>query len=237
MVVKRALVESRPYLALSLFAAISYYFVSDAQLPFAVLTIWKGLGVTFLAAYALRRHPSTDARLLAAVMACGALGDVLIEFALTWGAVAFMVGHVIAISLYARNRRSRTSFSQKAFAIVLVFATVFLAWALVLTPGEAEPIAFYALFLGVMAAMAWTSRFPRYRVGIGALLFVISDLLIFSRFGPFEESVVPDYLVWPTYYFGQFLICTGVIQTLRRDDLLHRSARVARSVNAYTKSH
>jgi hypothetical protein len=29
--------------------------------------------------------------------------------------------------------------------------------------------------------------------------------------------VIPDYLIWPTYYFGQFLICTGVIQKLRHE--------------------
>ena len=223
MVVKRALVESRPYLVLSLIAAVSYYFVSDAPLPFYVLTAWKGFGVAFLALYALRRHKSIDALLITAVMAFGALGDVLIEFALTWGAMAFIAGHIIAIILYARNRRVRTSFSQKLFAILLVPGTVFLSWAMVLTPGEAEPIAFYALFLGIMAAMAWTSRFPRYRVGFGALLFVMSDLLIFSRFGPLEDSVVPDYLIWPTYYFGQFLICTGVIQTLRKAKMTSRA--------------
>lgn len=217
MVVKRALIESRPYLLLSLLAAISYYFARDAALPFALLTLWKGLAVGFLALYALRRHQSLDATLIAAVMAFGALGDMLIELALTWGAIAFIIGHIIAIILYARNRRERATFSQKALAILLVPATIFFSWALVARPGEAEPIAFYALFLGTMAAMAWTSRFPRYRVGIGALLFILSDLLIFSRFGPLENSAIPDYLVWPTYYFGQFLICTGVIQKLRHN--------------------
>ena len=68
-----------------------------------------------------------------------------------------------------------------------------------------------------MAATAWASRFSRYHVGIGAVLFVISDLLIFAEFGPLAESTIPSLLIWPLYYAGQFLICTGIIQTLRGD--------------------
>ena len=47
------------------------------------------------------------------------------------------------------------------------------------------------------------------------MMFVASDLLIFARMGPLAGSAVPGLLIWPLYYFGQFLICTGVIATLR----------------------
>jgi uncharacterized membrane protein YhhN len=66
-----------------------------------------------------------------------------------------------------------------------------------------------------MAAAAWTSSFPRYRVGLGAVLFVASDLLIFARMGPLAASALPGLLVWPLYYFGQVLIATGVVGELR----------------------
>ena len=67
-----------------------------------------------------------------------------------------------------------------------------------------------------MAATAWLSRFGRYRVGTGAVLFVVSDWLIFSRMGAIDLAPLPDLLIWPLYYFGQFLIATGVVQALRR---------------------
>ena len=67
-----------------------------------------------------------------------------------------------------------------------------------------------------MAGAAWTSSFSRYRVGIGAVLFVISDLLIFARMGVLAQSPLPDLLIWPLYYFGQFLIATGVVGELQR---------------------
>ncbi len=215
--VKRAFVESRPYLLLSLIFGISYFFIRDSSVPGLYQMLWKGAGVAFLALYALRRHPSFDAKLLAAVMAFGSLGDMLIEIDLIWGAIAFIGGHIVAIWLYLRNRRESVSFSQKSFAILLIPFTVFIAWLLPGDRGLAAGIAIYALFLAVMAAMAWTSSFSRYRVGAGALMFVVSDLLIFAREGALAESVIPWLLIWPLYYFGQFLICTGVIQTLRKD--------------------
>ena len=77
-------------------------------------------------------------------------------------------------------------------------------------------VAFYALGLGAMAATAWLSSFSRYRLGLGAVMFVASDLLIFAQMSLLADSPLPGLLIWPLYYFGQFLICVGVVGELRR---------------------
>jgi len=218
MVVKRALADKRPWLLLSLIAAISYYFVSDAPIPGLYLMLWKGLGVGFLAVFAFARHHSRDGKMIGVVMALGAIGDMAIEIDMIYGAVAFLIGHIVAIWLYLRHRRASVTFSQRLFALLLVPGVVLIAWALPIDRSGAGGIALYSFFLAIMAAMAWTSDFPRYRVGTGALMFVVSDLLIFARLGPLEGSAIPEWLIWPLYYFGQFLICTGVIQSLRHKD-------------------
>ena len=83
---------------------------------------------------------------------------------------------------------------------------------------QAASVSLYALALGAMAASAWASVFPRYRVGAGAALFVVSDLLLFAEMGPLQASVVPQVMVWPLYYLAQFLIAVGIVQTLRKRD-------------------
>jgi uncharacterized membrane protein YhhN len=100
---------------------------------------------------------------------------------------------------------------------LLVPVTVFIAWSLPFDRSQAPILAIYALFLATMAAMAWSSSFPRYRVGTGAMLFVISDLLIFSEMGFLKNSAIPDWTIWPLYYLGQFMIATGVVRTLRQN--------------------
>ena len=209
---KRALVEHRPWLLAAIMAATVYFFVRDWQIGELWLILLKGAGVGFLAIYALARHASADGRLLALVMALSALGDMLLELDFIWGGAAFFASHLAAMSLYLRNLRENPAPSQKALAVALLVATPLVTWLLI----RDVEIALYALALGGMAACAWMSRFPRYRVGFGAVLFVVSDWLIFARMGPLATSDVPDLLIWPTYFAGQLLIATGVIQTLRR---------------------
>ncbi|WP_324260218.1 lysoplasmalogenase [Altererythrobacter sp. H2] len=209
---RAALIEHRPWLLASIVAAVAYYALSDAPLGGIQLMVLKALGVAFLAAYALRRAPGHDGRLIAIVMALGAVGDAAIEVSFIAGGSAFFLGHLVAIGLYLRNRRAQTTASQRLAAVALLVATPLIAWLL----SRDAAVALYSVALGAMAAAAWSSRFGRYRVGTGAVLFVVSDWLIFTRMGPIGENLLADWLIWPLYYSGQFLIATGVVQALRR---------------------
>lgn len=176
---------------------------------------WKAGGVGLLALWAAMQARSTDGWLLTGMLALGALGDLLLEtHGFMVGGAAFAVGHGVAIALYLRNQRARLSPSQRLMGLVIAPATVLIAVMFAMPSGRAVAIGAYALLLGAMAAAAWTSRFPRYRVGIGAMLFVLSDLLIFSRMGPLIGSSLPGLVIWPTYFAGQALIAWGVATTL-----------------------
>jgi uncharacterized membrane protein YhhN len=211
---RRALVEKRPYLLASIAAAVAFYLLDGGALGELYVALIKGAAVGMLAVYAWHRSPSRDVHLIAAVMAVAALADMVIEFYEVEGGALFFVSHLLALTLYLQphNRRKVLTASQKAAAVALLLLTPLAAFLL----SRDTSVALYALSLGAMAAAAWTSRFSRYHLGIGALLFVASDLLIFARMGG-ALTEVAGWLVWPTYYVGQFLICTGVVQTLRRD--------------------
>jgi len=214
--VKRALIEHRPWLLLSVVAAIAFYFLHDNPIGGVWLMLLKGTGVGLLAVYALRRTRGLigpDGLILALVMALSSAADMALEINFVAGGALFAASHLAAIALYMRNRRDRTVWSQRMLALGLVIVVPLVSYFL---SGQVE-VAIYAITLGLMAAAAWTSRFPRYRVGIGAVLFVISDWLIFSRMGSVDLGVLPDLLVWPLYYAGQLMIATGVVQTLLWD--------------------
>ena len=208
---KNGFAEGRLLLAASVVAALAYYLLRLAEPAYYVEIPLKGAGVALLALYALSRK----SRQLALVMALCALGDMLIELNLQWGAAAFLLGHLVAIALYLGHRRPSMRFSQKAAAIALAIVTPLIAISLSDDPAQKLGLGLYGLALGSMAASAWTSTFPRYRVGLGAVLFLGSDLLIFARMGPMAGTMAPALLIWPLYYVGQFLICIGVVNTLR----------------------
>lgn len=212
----RALIEHRPWLFASLAASISYFFFRDNPVPGLYLIAWKGAAVSLLAIYAARRAKGTDGWLLVAVMALGALGDMVLELDMLAGGALFALGHVVATVLFLRNLRFRRSRSQTSAAIALLVGPPLIAAML----AQADPrwmlAAGYAAIGGAMAGSAWISRFPRYCVGIGAVLFLISDLIIFAREGGHVAEAVSWWLVWPLYYAGQFMIATGVVGSLHR---------------------
>jgi len=210
--------QNRLWLLASLAAGISYYFIRGGLVPEGVEWAWKGAGVALLAVYALsgKQDSQADAGAVAAVMACGAVGDVLIELSQQAGALAFLMGHLLAIRLYLGHHRRSMSKSQRLCGLALIILVPVIGYYLPADRVGAADVALYALVLGAMAGTAWTSTFSRYRVGVGAVLFVASDLLIFARMGPGGSGAVSEPLIWPLYYFGQVLICVGVLGGINR---------------------
>jgi uncharacterized membrane protein YhhN len=207
-----------PLFIAALIAGASYWPASHMAFPTDLMLAWKGAGVALLALWAVLTAHERNGWLIAAVMAFGALGDVLIEFSQIAGAAAFLIGHALSIILYLLNRRRQ----GEGLAIVIALLVPVLAYAITRSP----IVLVYAIGLGGMAGSAWASRFPRSLVALGALLFAASDLLIFARLGPLADSIVPNLLVWPLYLAGQALIAWGVVRTLearkRNEDLHHR---------------
>lgn len=202
---------------LALFAGASYFIAVLQGWDGSGVIAWKTTGVALLALWAAANARSADGWLITWVLAFGALGDALLDaVGLLAGAAAFAVGHLIAIILYMRNRRPTLTQSQAMLAGILVPLAIFIAWGLTRggEPLQTGAAIGYTGGVAVMAATAWTSRFPRYRTGTGAMLFLVSDLFIFAGAGGALASDVTRWLVWPLYFAGQALIGWGVVSTL-----------------------
>ena len=223
-------------------AGVSYCVPAWSGWHGPLFIVWKGAGVGLLAVAAalsaLAAHPHSsstagtpaslkqrqhspafnDARLLTAVMACGALGDVLLDaISLVAGAAWFALAHLLAMGLYWLNRRTDDALSPSGALTRLwpFWLGVPVALGITAVLARGEPLAGvavgYTLLVALMAAFAWRSRFSRWLVGLGAFLFLVSDLLIFTRTaGPVPLREVAGLLVWPLYFGGQALIARGV---------------------------
>ncbi|RYD92170.1 MAG: lysoplasmalogenase, partial [Sphingomonadales bacterium] len=149
------------------------------------------------------------------VLAFGALGDMLLDaVSLTVGAIAFLAGHILASGFYWRSRQAPLP--------VPLFIAVSVSLSSYLLSGGDKGVALYGLTLGAMAGTALTGRFSLATVGLGAILFVVSDLLIFALLGPMAGSPVPGLLIWPTYFAGQALIAWGVVSEMAREGVHDR---------------
>jgi uncharacterized membrane protein YhhN len=215
---RRALIDKRPILLASMAAALAYFVLRQSPVvPEFWLVPLKGSAVGLLAIYAFVRFSLTDTRILGAMFVLAALGDMAIEWDFIAGAILFFGYHMLAIGLYLRHPREAASGTQKAAGVAMLLATPAIFWLLPADRAMAWPTALYGLALGGMAACAWMSAFSRYRVGIGAVLFLVSDLLIVAGMGPLMGERLHQWLIWPLYYLGQLLICLGVAQRVRRE--------------------
>lgn len=196
-----------PLFLAALVAGTSYMASWALPLPDWAAIAWKGMGVGLLATWASRQGSSLDHRLLAIVLTLGATADMVLELNFVAGAAIFALGHVVAITLYLRNRRPGLGARDAALAAAFIAGTCALAFTLA-SPDWAPPVAVYTLFLATMAATALIARFPL--AATGALLFVASDLLIFARMGPLEGTQWADFAIWASYFAGQALIAWGV---------------------------
>ena len=211
-----ALSDRRPYLLLGLTGALAFWILRATSFPELYLVPLKGFATLMLATYAFVRHKGPSARLLGMALVVAALGDMALEADRTIGGALFFLFHVMLVGLFLRHRRQRLAPTQTALVALLLLATPVIAYLLPVDRVLSMQTALYGLALGAMAAAAWASSFPRYRVGMGAMLFWLSDMLIFAQFGPLMDSEIARQAVYPIYFVGQIMICTGIIQTLRR---------------------
>jgi uncharacterized membrane protein YhhN len=193
----------------ALLAGASFWPMSHVLAHGPGFATWKTAGVAMLALWALLVARNGDGRLLALALTFSAVGDAVLEVSQTYGGAAFLVGHMLAFTLYRRHRRRDGQ--MVAFAIGSIIPII--AWLLTHDLG----VTVYACGLGAMTGSAWGSRLPRHQVALGATMFAVSDLLIFSRFHVLRDSAVPGVLIWPLYFAGQALIAWGAGRALAKE--------------------
>ncbi len=147
----------------------------------AWLMLWKGSGGRL--PRGLCRHAGTgsDGALIATVMRFGATGRCRARDHLSWSARRLRVGHLVAIRLYLRNLPSDRAGQPDARgtgpAVLTPLIAALITSRRITGRSRRRMLVFSARWLRPPGS----SRFPRYRVGLGAVLFVVSDLVIFAR--------------------------------------------------------
>lgn len=187
-----------------------------------VSAIIKGSAVGLLAIFVLVSTQSLNHFLLFLALAASVAGDVLlalpIENAFVKGLSAFLVAQIMFIILYLKNRASLEDLSAartRGAALLWAVAAVAL---FILYPHLGDllvPVCVYTAALVGMATAALLSKFPVKLVGLGAILFVISDSVLGAR----QFLNMPDftgYIVWSTYYMAELLMTLGVMLSVDR---------------------
>ena len=211
---RRALIERRPWLLTSVLFALAFAWLQDSRLPGVYLMTLKALPLVLLAVYAVLRHKGRDTQLLAAMLAVEGVGAALADLAEQLAAAVLAVGFALGIGLFLMHRRPHLTGSQKALAVALLLLTPAICQLSVL-PRTGWVPACFGVALGGMAACAWTSNFPRYRVGLGALVIVAGSVTALASLGALNGPGLGEIVGWPLFYLGNLIMATGVTGELR----------------------
>lgn len=155
---------------------------------------------------------------MVAALILHAIGDGLLNLGsrcFLAGMAAFFMGHFGYIAAFLPHRyQSRQLPAQRgAIIVVLVIATAVLSlciWPML--PGTlaiASPL--YSLALTTMAVTALLGHWRGPWVPVGAMLFVLSDILLGLKIFAYHGSFV--FAIWPAYAAAQISIPLGYLQT------------------------
>jgi len=192
------------------------YLVTQPWQPYTGSVIVKGLSVGPLALLAFL----VGSPMLGAALALSTLGDVLLDLdpvgLFVFGLGSFLVAHLVYISLFIRDRRRMVPLGGTRVLLavgVLLYSVAVSGWLLPSLGSLIVPVAIYMCAITAMVISAILGRFENPWVAVGAILFLISDsLLAVNKF----KTPVPyrDFLVWSTYYTGQYGITIGFLTAL-----------------------
>ena len=145
---------------------------------------------------------------LQAALLASAAGDLLLETDLQLaGMAAFGAAHACYLAVFLANP------AQRSWRVLAAYAALWAALIAVLSPGlggRRVPVAAYALLL---TATAVASRWHNSRSGLGGALFFVSDTLIALRMSG-RDFRGRGALVMSTYAVGQYLLTSGVTQSV-----------------------
>lgn len=212
------------------------YLATKSMQPFPGSVALKALSIAPLAVLVVRRLREAKGRpqgiqwlrdrdnlILGTALTLSCLGDIFLDLPgqrFIHGLASFLAAHFIYILLFVRNwpRPMCPSGGQMALTgFLLIYGLVMANWLSPDLGGLAGPVTVYICVITVMAAAAILAGFAKPWVWIGAILFLISDSMIAA--GKFKTPIpLANYLIWATYYLGQYGITIGFLQEKLGDD-------------------
>ena len=158
-----------------------------------------------------------DNVILGMALSFSCLGDIFLDLPgnfFVQGLVSFLVAHFIYILLFVRHwlRPVRPGGGQLVLmATVLISSLLLSNWLSPNLGAMAKPVMVYICAITVMVVSSILAGFSKPYVWIGAVLFMISDSMIAA--GRFKTPVpLAEYLIWATYYLGQYGIAVGFMR-------------------------
>lgn len=184
-----------------------------AALPKPLVVGIKGLFSLLLALSVFLARRSVASSIIAVALAVSAVGDMLlVTVGSVAGGIVFAAAHVVAGYAYAMNRCAKNSSPRWIAAVAVPVLAVAASYLVLRSSDQPALMALYPAISGTMAGLAILSRFPLRLSGLGAAIFVVSDVLFLADLGILNGSGKLGFLTWATYAIGYAMVARGAAQ-------------------------
>ncbi len=206
----------QPTLILAVIFAV--IFLVLRWLPFFALRPFiKAAMAVLLAVYCLHA-PTIPLTVMAAGFALSAIGDFFLDLRdekwFLYGLIAFFAAHVAFTAYLFVHMMPMSAWGLAQWAeagILTVLTLVFYLWLLPTLPSDLKiPVAAYCLVITVMGITALNTKLGSVLVPLGAVLFIISDLVLSVERFKFKFPLAKQ-INWTLYAGGQILLAIGVV--------------------------
>jgi uncharacterized membrane protein YhhN len=201
---------------IAIVAAVAYWqrFDFDSQAASIALKMTPALAMA-LEVFLQRRWASWP---LVAALAIHAVGDGLLNLGsdyLLAGMAAFFLGHLGYIAAFLPHRYPLTQLPARRRAAIAALTLAMIALTIYIWPMLRGPLAIaspiYSLALTAMAVAALLGRWKGPWVVAGAILFVLSDVVLGLKLFAGQAALAP--VIWPAYAAAQILMPLGYLST------------------------
>jgi hypothetical protein len=185
-------------------------FTELAALPKPMIVATKGLFSVLLALSVIVARKGRHSFLVGVALAISALGDMaLVAMSSVIGGTIFAMAHGVAGYAYAGMRRADNSRLRLCSAIAVPALAVGVSFLVLRGSDQSIWMALFPILSGTMAALAILSRFPLWLSGMGAAIFVQSDVLFLVDLGILNHTGSFGFLTWATYAIGYAMVARG----------------------------
>jgi hypothetical protein len=181
-----------------------------ASLPKPLIVATKGLFSALLAISVFAARKGMASRMVGTALAISAVGDtLLVTVGSAAGGVAFAIAHLLAGYAYATNRRENNPAALWIAASSVPLIAVGSSYLVLRGSDQNILMSLFPLISASMAALAILSRFPLWLSGLGAAIFVASDVLFLADLGMLRHSGEWGFLTWASYAVGYTMVARG----------------------------
>jgi len=209
---------NRFWLVISILSALAFW-ICSAFPPFAGRFILKASPILALTLIVWNHRQSKQETLLFVGIIFHSIGDMLLDIdrvGLFLPALGtFLGGHIFYILTFKPDvsfSRALTNTNKLLIGAILLFAA---GLGTVLLPKLEShlvvPVFIYMAAIGTMTIFTVLANYRTTWISLGAMSYMLSDAMIAVNtfVQPFSASA---FLIWPTYYLGQFLIAIGLLR-------------------------